>query len=294
MTDRKRTAVDWEDVRVFLALARDGSLSAAARSLGVNHATIARRLHALEASLGEALVERRPTGYVLTAAGMRTLEAASGMDAEAQKLGRAVGDGAPAGLVRINAPPGLAAGFLTERLAAMAARHAGLDIDLATRLRSVSLERHEADIAIRVGRPEDGDVIARLLGRMGFGFYGVDALCRSIEQGAEPVFVGFDEADAYLPEAMWLSRRFPRARLAFRAGDQFAQAVAARTGVGIALLPHYIGRIEPLLRPVDLGAVPPPREIHILTRRRDRGHRAIEIVTAEIRDIFRKSQALFE
>jgi len=294
MADQKRTVPDWQDVRVFLALARHGSLSAAARVLAVNHATIARRLHSLEESLGERLVERRPEGYVLTAAGARVLEAAAQMEEASHRLARAGDEGAPAGLVRINAPPGLAAGFLTAQLAGLAARHDALDIDLATNLRPVSLERHEADIAIRVDRPDDGDVIARPLVRMGYGFYGTEERCHRTEAGADPVFVGFDEADAFVPEAAWLARRFPRARLAFRANNQAAQAIAARSGVGIALLPHYIGRSEPTLRPIDLGPVPDAREVVLLTRRRDRKAFAIRAVAEGIERVFAEERALFE
>jgi molybdate transport repressor ModE-like protein len=294
MADRKRTAPDWQDVRIFLALARHGSLSAAARVLAVNHATIARRLRSLEESLGERLVERRPEGYVLTPAGARVLDAAAQMEEAAHRLARAGEDGAPAGLVRVNAPPGLAAGFLTARLAALATRHAALDIDLATNLRHVSLERHEADIAIRVDRPDDGDVIARLLVRMGYGFYGTDETCRRVEAGGDPVFVGFDEADAFVPEAAWLARHFPRARLAFRANNQAAQAIAARSGVGIALLPHYLGRSEPALRPIALGAAPASREVFILKRRRDRADHAIRTVAEGIERVFAEERALFE
>src|SRR3712207_2969806 len=106
MADKKRTDIDWQDVRIFVALARHGSLSAAARMLSVNHATIARRLHSLEQSLGEKLVERRPEGYVLTPAGTHALEAASDMEQAAQILGRGMTDGTPSGLVRINSSPG--------------------------------------------------------------------------------------------------------------------------------------------------------------------------------------------
>ncbi len=97
VVDEKRTEVDWQDLRIFLALGRHGSLSGAARALGVNHATIARRLHSLEDSLGETLVERRPEGFVLTLAGTHTLAAASDMDSASRTLGRAGPDGAPKG-----------------------------------------------------------------------------------------------------------------------------------------------------------------------------------------------------
>jgi molybdate transport repressor ModE-like protein len=293
MTEQKRTVIDWEDVRIFLALARHGSLSAAARTLSVNHATISRRLRSLEDSLGEKLVERRPEGYVLTKAGAHALEAAGDMEQAAQILGRGLADGAPSGLVRIASSPGLSAGFLTPRLAVLATRYPKLDIDLAPNLRSISLERHEADIAIRFGRPEDGDVIARPLTTVGFGFYGTEETCRSIEAGTEPVFIGFNEADAYLSQEVWMARHFPRARVAFRAKDQVAHSVAARCGAGLALLPHYIGRSDPLLRICDLGLVPSNKEVFLLTRRRDRKDPSIRTVAEEVAGMFEQARELF-
>src|SRR6478752_3122939 len=92
---QNRPGTDWEDLRVFLALARHGSLSGAARALSINHATVARRIRALEATLGEKLVDRRPDGYVLTPAGTRTVAAASDMEAAATTLGRGGQDDAP-------------------------------------------------------------------------------------------------------------------------------------------------------------------------------------------------------
>jgi DNA-binding transcriptional LysR family regulator len=294
VADRKRTEADWQDLRVFLALGRGGSLSAAARALGVNHATIARRIQSLEASLGAKLVERRPDGYRLTPAGNEALAAASDMEAASLTLGRLGDDDAPRGLVRINAPPALAEGFLIARMAALAQVYPGLDIDLATDLRSVSLERHQADIAIRLSRPDDGDVIARPLLAIGYGFYGTSEACQRVEGGGEPVFVGFNEADGFVPEAAWLARQFPRARVAFRAANQLAQAIAARAGAGLALLPHYIGRSDDALRPCDLAAAHPPRDAFLITRRRDRGDRPVRVVAEHVAKVFLEARALFE
>ena len=294
MADRKRTEPDWQDLRVLLALGRHGSLSAAARALGVNHATIARRIQSLEASLAEKLVERRPDGYALTPAGTQALAAASDMEAAALGLGRLGDDGAPRGLVRINASPALAQGFLIARMAELTARHPGIDVDFATDLRAVSLERHQADIAVRLSRPDDGDIIARPLMTIGYGFYGTRAACEPIEQGAAPVFIGFDEANTHLPEAVWLTRAFPKARLAFRAGNQLSQAIAARAGSAIALLPHYIGRSDPCLQPCRLAPAPPPREAFLLTRRRDRSDPPVRIAIDHILDAFARERALFE
>jgi molybdate transport repressor ModE-like protein len=293
MAERKRTEVDWQDVRIFLALARHGSLSAAARTLSVNHATIARRLQSLEDSLGEKLVERRREGYVLTPAGTHALAAAGDMDQAAQILHRGMIEGAPSGLVRINSPPALSHGFLAPRLVKLASLYPGLDIDLASNHRSISLERHEADMAIRFKRPADGDLVARPLVTVGYGFYGAEEACRAVESGADPVFIGFDEAHAYLSEATWVARHFPQIRLAFRVNDQFAQSIAARSGAGLALLPHYIGRSDPLLRICDLGPAPPPKDVFLLTRRRDRKERSLRAVADELVGLFEQARGLF-
>jgi DNA-binding transcriptional LysR family regulator len=294
MADEKRTEIDWQDLRVFLALGRYGSLSAAARALGVNHATIARRLRSLEVRLGEKLVERRPEGFVLTPAGTHTLAAASDMESAAHTLGRAGPDGAPKGLVRINAPPALTQGYLLAKLSNLASAHPGLDIDVATDVRSISLERHEADIAVRVNRPEDGDVIAKSVTSIAYGFYGTAEACARLAAGEPPALIGFDEADAHLSEAVWLSRHFPRARRPFRANNSFAQALAARSGVGLALLPHYIGRTEPTLQRCDLAPVPAPREVFLVRRRQNARTLPINVVVDYLVGAFNADRALFE
>ena len=296
MTEKKRTEPDWQDIRIFLALGRYGSLSAAARALSATHSTISRRLRSLEATLGEKLVERRPEGYVLTEAGTRALAAAGDMEAAVQTLGRGSEDGSVRGLVRVNASPAISQGFLVAKLARLPLLYPGLDIDLASDLRAVSLERHVTDIAVRLGRPKDGDVIAKPLGKMGFGFYGTKAVCKRIADGAEPVFIGFDEANAYIPEAEWLARHFPQARVVFRANNQVAQATAALTGVGVALLPHYIGRSTPKLLPCDLAPAPspPPREIWLITRGQDRKDLPIRTVVDYLLETFASERALFD
>jgi hypothetical protein len=107
------------------------------------------------------------------------------------------------------------------------------------------------------------------------------------------VFIGFNEADAYLSQEVWMARHFPRARVAFRAKDQFAHSVAARFSAGLALLPHYIGRSDPLLRICDLGPTPPSRDVLLLTRRRDRKQMSIRVVADEVTGMFEQARELF-
>ncbi|QSN63099.1 LysR family transcriptional regulator [Caballeronia sp. M1242] len=296
MIDKKRKELDWQDMRMFLALGRYRSLSSAARALRVNHATVARRIQALEDSLGESLVERRPDGYVLTPAGESALAVAAKMEAAAQTLTRPApsdGESSIRGLVRINAPPALSQGFLIARLTEITARHPGLDIDLATDLRSISLNRHKADIAVRVGRLTDADLIAKPVGSMAFGLWGTQAQCERAERGESPTFVSFNEESADMPNLVWLREHFPRSRIAFRAENHIFQAIAARDGIGLALLPHYLGRSLPGLRLCAFGPVPPPRDMWLLIRRQDRNDATIRAVTQHLTDAFKASEQLF-
>ncbi|KQR77144.1 LysR family transcriptional regulator [Burkholderia sp. Leaf177] len=296
MTDKKRTEIDWQDMRIFLALGRYGSLSATARALRVNHATVARRVQSLEESVGKKLVERRPEGYVLTPAGHDALKVAAEMEVAAQTMkhaGTSDGDGSLRGLVRINAPPALAQGFILSRLTQLAESYPGIDIDLATNLRSVSLDRHKADIAVRVGRLVDADLIAKSLGGMAFGFYGAQAQCERIERGEPPVFVNFNEESADMPGTSWLTQHFPRARISLRAENHILQAIAARDGAGLALLPHYLGRALSGLSLCALGPVPPSRDMWLLIRRQDRNVPTLRVVMQHLIDSFKENEALF-
>lgn len=294
MADQKRTALDWEDVRVFLALARRGSLSAAARVLSVNHATVARRVQSLERSLGERLVDRRVDGYVLTPAGTRLLGPANEMETAAANLSRGSRGDQPVGLVRVNAPPSLSQLFLASRLAGLCGKYPGIDINLATDFRTVSLERHEADIAVRFGRPQDGDVLAKRLRSIAFGFYATAEYRRRIKSGADPTFVGFDEANAHLPEALWLSRHFAHNRMSFRTDSQSSQSVAARAGAGIALLPHFVGKMDDKLVVCELEPEPPSRELWLIIRRQNRDSLHIRAVAEHIAFVFANEPDFFE
>jgi len=269
MPDRNRTELDWENVRFFLALVRHGSLSGAARSLGVNHATVSRRIAALEAGVGAALFERRPSGYGLTARGEEMLEAASAMAEAAARLSVGSGDESRqvTGLVRLSATPSIAEAFVIPRLGDLQAAHPGLDIELVADRRLVSLSRHEADLALRLGRPADSTLVGKKLASLGFGLYaapGVAAAATADIAGAN--FISFDDSGLGLPEAIWLREALPEARIAFRANGQMAQAAAARAGVGIAPLPHFLAGNDASLVRVPFPSAPPPRELWLLSR----------------------------
>jgi DNA-binding transcriptional LysR family regulator len=295
MADRFRTAgIDWEDVRFFVALARHGSLSAAARALTVNHATVARRLAALEQALATKLFKRRPTGYDLTAAGRSALEAADAMEGAAAALLRLEPEAALSGLVRITAVPSLAEMFLIPRLAPLQQQHPALDLEIIAERRPISLQRHQSDIALRLGRPERGDLLGRRIARVAYAFYAAPAWRERMKRGEAPRFIGFDEAGAQFPEAQWLARRFGNARLAVRCNNQIGQIAAARAGCGIAMLPHFLAAGDPGLVGLRLPEMPPPRELWLLTRRDVQKTPRIRAVTDFLLDLIRRERSLFE
>jgi DNA-binding transcriptional LysR family regulator len=188
----------------------------------------------------------------------------------------------------------MAQGFLVSRIAKLASLYSGLDIEIATDVRTVSLERREADIALRFGRPKDGDLIARHAVTFGYGLYGSAEWRRRIKRGAALVVIGFDEASAHIADAQWLTRQFPRARIALRTDNQFAQAAAAEAGAGVALLPHFIGRANNALAPCLLDHAPPSREFWLVTRRQDSKEISIRTVIEFLMQVFDDERRLFE
>lgn len=294
MTDRSRTEVDWEDLRHFLALAREGSLSAAARSLHVNHATVSRRLAALEGTLGCALFDRRGGRYRLTSEGELALEKADAME----KGALAIRDGIVAagtdlrGAVRLTTIPSLADDFLIPRLGALAGRHPGLDIEMITEARVSSLARREADLALRLGRPEEGELVGRRVARIAYGWYASPAWRERILAGEPPLMIGYDLASDFVPEAVWLWRHCAQRRFVFRANSHTSQRAAARAGLGVALLPRYLGDVDGALARLEFDDLPPEREIWLLGRRDVVQLPRVRAVADALVEMFRRERAL--
>lgn len=255
--------MNWDDTRIFLAVARTGQLLGAARALGLNHATVARRLSALETDLGVKLVDRRTTGSQLTSAGESFMEIAERVEAEMQAARARIGgaDVALSGTVRIGAPDGFGVDFLAPRLGILTERHPELTLQLVPVSRAVSLSRREADIAITVERPEHGRLVARKLVDYTLGLYasrsylernGTPADAQDLRRHA---LVGYVEDQVYsaaLAYAGEIDRGFsPR----FEIASALGQVEAVRAGAGIGILHAFIARRDPDLVPVLPGKV---------------------------------------
>ncbi|MCY1075887.1 LysR family transcriptional regulator [Archangium lansingense] len=244
--------MDWEDLRIFVALARAGSLSAAARALRVSHATVGRRIAALEETLGQALFDRRADGYALTAEGAAVLELAQGMDERALAILRRAGrDTGLTGTVRLTATDAVAERILIPRLAPFRRRHPGIDLEVLSDPRSLSLAKREADVAVRLARPQAGDLITRRLATIAYGVY-------VAPDGDAEAWVGYEDSFAHLPEAQWLARIVAGGRIALRTNGFAAQLAAVRAGFGKAVLPRWFAEEEG-----GLTALPPPAPLPV-------------------------------
>ncbi len=266
MTDKKRTgSVDWEDLKFFLALARHRSLSATARALRVNHATVSRRVGALETSLGRVLFDRRAEGYALTAEGQALLDDVTPMEASVLAMLRRTDCVTElTGLVRLTTTRLFADTFLIHRLTDFHRAHPAIDLEVITESRLLSIARREADIALRFGPPKDSDLLARRVAAIGYGFFGIADWRDRVSQGETPPLVTFDDDDAP-PEAAWLNEAYPGLRKAFRCNSWTAQAAAAKAGFGIGLLPRFLGQAAGLL-PITMDRLPPNRDLWLLIR----------------------------
>lgn len=233
--------MNWDDLRHFAALATAGSLSAAARALGVEHATVARRIGTLEETLGVTLVDRRGRSWTLTTEGERIAAIAERMENDALAVRRAA-DGARSeltGTVTISAPPALAVEYLTVPLVALHARHPGLTIRIIGEARTASLDRGEADIAIRLSRPDGGDVTILKLGEMPFRLYASPAYLAATSE-ADWCFVGYDVPVGRAPQQAALEDYAAGRPFSFQASSLEIQQAAARAGAGIAALPDFM------------------------------------------------------
>lgn len=292
--------MNWDDIRIFLAVARAGQILGAARRLGINHATVSRRVAALEADVKTRLFRRVTTGTLLTPAGEEFLAVAERMEADliaarAQMSGE---EEAIAGPVRIGAPDGFGVAFLAGRLGALVERHPQLEIQLVPVPRSFSLSRREADIAITVDRPVEGRLIAGKLVDYSLGLYAGSDYAKAHDLPADASELGGHRLIGYVPDLIvspsldyapdvtpdWSSR--------FAISSALGQVEAVRANAGIGILHSYIARRYPDLVPVT-GLRPIKRAYWLVYHDSVRTVRRVQTVAAFIQEIVEKERASF-
>jgi DNA-binding transcriptional LysR family regulator len=229
--------MDWDDLRTFLAIARHGTLSGAARALKVTQPTMGRRLAAMEDRTGARLLQRLPGGFALTPLGESVLGNAERIEIEALSAERTITgrDVALEGVVRLTTVDTLAARVVTPALVALQQVHPGIVVELVPDTRTLSLSKREADIALRMSRFEGHEVVARKVGTLALGLYATSNWVGA----AQPRLITVLDDQAHLPEAKWLVEQYPGADIAFRSNSREVQVWAAKSGAGIAAIACY-------------------------------------------------------
>lgn len=258
--------MEWSDLRIFLAIARKGTLGAAARSLGQTQPTMGRRLKTLEETIGQTLFQRTNDGFVLTDEGRAVLTHAERMEQEAIAIGRelAGAEAALSGLLRVSCSDWFGVVMLTPLLAEFAGLYPKVVIELLTDARLYSLPRREADLVFRIKPFDDPEVACRRLMHISYGAY-IRAGERHPLAGDGTGFnlVVMDTAFGGMPDVAWIQQRLPNASVISRSNNREVQARLCAAGAGIAVLPRPLAEATPGLELVDLGEPPPGRDTWI-------------------------------
>ncbi|MCA9592377.1 MAG: LysR family transcriptional regulator [Myxococcales bacterium] len=262
--------LDWNDLRTFLAVHRSGTLARAATTLGINATTVGRRLAVLEEELGAKLFDRTPDGYSVTQAGLDLLPRAERMEQEAIALERelAGADQRVAGTVRVSVTETIGTRFIAPHLHRFAREYPELTLDLSCNSRSVSLARREADIALRLARPRESDVVTRRLSTVRSALYAARCYlqARGTPRDPERDLSGHDailfaDSRPFALENGWFSQRLGGARVVLRCDSVSSIFSATTFGLGIALLPQSVAAHETSLVRLATETEPEPRVI---------------------------------
>ncbi|WP_109126664.1 LysR family transcriptional regulator [Dyella sp. C11] len=258
--------MEWSDLRILLAIAREGTLGAAARSLGQTQPTMGRRLRALESALGQTLFQRTSDGFVLTEEGTLVVRHAERMEQEVLAFQRELAGQHQEleGLLRLTSSDWFGAHVLPPVLAEFSRAHPRVTLELLTDTRFLSLARREADLAFRIRPFDEPDVVSRKLLRMPYGLY--------IKQGMPPPKAGdgagaslitMDQAFGDMPDVAWLQAHYPNAIVAFRSNAREVHARLCAQGAGMAVLPRPLGDATPGIERIETREEPPSRDTWI-------------------------------
>lgn len=240
--------MEWDSLRYFLAVARQGGLTAASRDLNVSISTVRRHLNQLEVSTGVSLFVKHPTGYTLTTQGeslfARAEEAESAfLSFESAAMGQ---HNKASGRVRLATAENIATNFIIPALPDFYRQHPLITLDLATSITATNIAKREADIALRLTRPENGSVLVRKLGSQRWAFYRskqlkIEKRPLTKENAVNYPFILWSENLLDLPVPKWLHHEIRPSTVPIHCNSLYANYCAAKAGLGIALLPCFMG-----------------------------------------------------
>ena len=283
--------MEWSDLRIFLAIAREGTLGGAARKIGQTQPTMGRRLRALEDAVGHTLFQRTADGFVLTNEGQAILGHAERIEEEALAVQRQLAgtDSQLEGMLRLSCSDWFGVTVLAPVLAEFAGLHTHVVVELLTDQRFYSLPRREADLVFRIRPFDEAEVISRRLLRMDYGVYIRAGRTHPVPGAGDgcPMIL-MDTAFGGMPDVAWIERMLPKAHVALRSNNREVQARLCALGAGIAVLPRPLGDATDGIERVDLGEPPPPRDTwlgyHRDMRRMRRLRALVDLVIERLAD----------
>ncbi|WP_024557115.1 LysR family transcriptional regulator [Franconibacter pulveris 1160] len=283
--------MEWGDVRIFLAVLRKGSFGEAARSLGVSHPTVGRRIKALEAEAQQALFRRTRDGLVLTDAGDRVLALAEAVENSALAMERRLAGNHERleGILRISSAEWFANYVLAPVLCELTRRHPAIVPEVIASYRLLNLSRRDADIAFRIVPFTEPDIVQRRLMSIPYALYGSPETAHIAQHN--PAAVGLilmNTAQSHFSDVAWLLDRFPLSRRVFTSTSRAVQAQMCQRGMGIAVLPRPIGDAIAGLQSIPMPEPPPSKDIwvgyHSDLRHMDRLRVMLDIADAMLAD----------
>ena len=283
--------MEWGDVRVFLAVMRKGSFGEAARSLGVSHPTVGRRIKALESEAQQALFRRTKEGLVLTDAGDRILKLAEAVENSALAMERRLAGNHDRleGILRISSAEWFANYVLAPVLSELTRRHPAIVPELIASYRLLNLSRRDADIAFRIVPFTEPDIVQRRLMRIHYALYGTPEIADIAQR--DPAAVGLilmNTAQSHFSDVAWMLDRFPQSRRVFTSTSRAVQAQMCQRGMGIAVLPRPLGDAITGLQSISMPEPPPSKDIwvgyHSDLRHMDRLRVMLDIADAMLVD----------
>jgi len=262
--------MNWDDLRFFLAVARDGSSRAGAKKLGVNQSTVTRRINKLEKKVGTRLFDRMPTGYIMTPAAEDILELAIKVEDDIASLDRRIfgRDTELSGTLRVTIAEAIANHLLMPDIAAFAAMYPGIRLELVLSFDEFNLSKRESDVAIRAIDHDPPDyLVGKKLASYAKSIYASTAYLKNnnLEEPSNLQWIGWDDSELY---PKWVKDTYLSSTPVYhQLNDLLGQLAAVKAGLGLSILPCFLADPEPTLQRVPPGELMPSRDIWILTHK---------------------------
>jgi DNA-binding transcriptional LysR family regulator len=290
--------MEWDDLKFFLAVARQGSLTKASKEMRTSVSTVSRRLEQLESAIGVSVFAHHQTGYLLTDDGKELLRHATQVEESINKLeinmvGR---DSQPEGLVKLATAENLANYLIIPNLGDLHREYPQITLEITTGVGVVSLARHEADIAVRLQRPSQGNVNIKKLGVQGFKLYGSSAYIAQRPDPGQPYcqqtdrLITWSDSFSHLPMCSWANEIRGTTPPVLVTHSLYAQVAAVKAGIGLAMLPAIFSHLDKDIVEVNSGKPLVTQQIWLVVHTDLADSKRVRAVTDFLKRVFHENR----